>query len=62
MILVENIVKIFKRFENLIKSLKNICLNLVTVSERRIYEVIWFVESFSNLRLNSSVAGLFIDF
>ena len=47
MILVKNIVKSFKRFESLIKSLKNICSNLVTVVERSIYEVIWFVESFS---------------
>ena len=47
MILVKNIVKNFKSFESLIKSLKNICLNLVTVVERKIYEVIWFIESFS---------------
>ena len=47
MLLVKNIVKSFKRFESLMKRLKIICLNLVTVVERSIYEVIWFVESFS---------------
>ena len=36
MIVVKNIVKNFKRLESLIKSSKNICLNLVTVVDRNI--------------------------
>ena len=47
MILVKNTVNFFRRFERFIKSLKKICLNLVTVVERRLEEVIWFVKSFS---------------
>ena len=47
MIVVKNIVKSFKRLESLTKTLKNICLNLVTVFKRSIYEVVWFVEFFS---------------
>ena len=36
MILVENIVKNFKRFESFVKRFENVCLNLVTVVERSI--------------------------
>ena len=43
---VKIIVKIFRRFEKLVKKFEKICLNLVTVVERNIYEKIWFVESF----------------
>ena len=43
---VKNIINNLSMFENFMKKFEKSCLNLVTVVERSIQEMIWFVDFF----------------
>ena len=45
---VKNIINNLSMFENFMKKFEKSCLNLVTVVERSIQEMIWFVDFFKN--------------